>query len=211
MFAWNYVLNLNNGLWNYHLLNHMRFSYTLINSMAVVGTVILLALSGMWQRVLARYSWIRTFAIALILWVPTEIFFFILQPHMVGLYVILCVTQSALNVGVNLAYANILYMNLPKDNETALIAFNTLGRNFLAFLGLLTGTYVSAITGDTATVFMGLEVYSVQYTTLMRAVILLAMGIILMKGWKAFTPDADIELLEQEAAARKRLKMRKNA
>ena len=211
MFAWNYVLNLNNGLWNYHLLNHMRFSYTLINSMAVVGTVILLALSGMWQRVLARYSWIRTFAIALILWVPTEIFFFILQPHMVGLYVILCVTQSALNVGVNLAYANILYMNLPKDNETALIAFNTLGRNFLAFLGLLTGTYVSAITGDTATVFMGLEVYSVQYTTLMRAVILLAMGIILMRGWKAFTPDADIELLEQEAAARKRLKMRKNA
>ena len=210
MFAWNYVLNLNNGLWSYHLLNHMHFSYTLINAMSVVGTVILLALSGMWQRVLARYSWIRTFAIALILWVPTEVFFFLLQPHMVGLYVALCVTQAALNVGVNLAYANILYMNLPKDNETALIAFNTLGRNFLAFLGLLTGTYVSSITGDTAVTMMGIQVYSVQYTTLMRGVILLVMGIVLMRRWKSFTSDEDIALLEQEAAARKHLKMRKN-
>ena len=111
-------------------------------------------------------------------------------------------------MGVNLAYANILYMNLPKDNETALIAFNTLGRNFLAFLGLLTGTYVSAITGDTTAPFMGMEVYSVQYTTLMRAVILLVMGIVLMKHWRAFTPDADVARYEQDAAARKRRKMR---
>ena len=56
---------------------------------------------------------------------------------------------------------------------------------------------------------MGMDVYSVQYTTLMRGVILLVMGIILMKHWRAFTPDADVELLEQDAAARKSLKMRR--
>lgn len=124
---------------------------------------------------------------------------------------ILCVIQSALNVSVNLAYANILYMILPKDNETALIAFNTLGRNFLAFLGLLTGTYVSSLTGDTAIIWMGIQVYSVQYAMLMRAVILLVMGMILMRRWKAFTPDADIEQPELDAAARERLKKRKTA
>ena len=130
---------------------------------------------------------------------------------MTGLYVTLCVVQAALNVGVNLAYANILYMNLPKDNETALIAFNTLGRNFLAFLGLLTGTYVASITGDTAVTMMGIQVYSVQYTTLMRGVILLVMGIVLMRRWKSFTPDADIEMIEKDAEIRKRMRMRKNA
>jgi hypothetical protein len=31
MFTWNYIANLNNGLWNYHLLNHLGFSYTSIN------------------------------------------------------------------------------------------------------------------------------------------------------------------------------------
>ena len=36
MFFWNYIGNLNNGLWSYHLLNHMEFSYTLINTMSVM-------------------------------------------------------------------------------------------------------------------------------------------------------------------------------
>ena len=127
------------------------------------------------------------------------------------LYVPLCIAQHVLSVGINLSYANILYMNLPKDNETALIAFNTLGRNFLAFLGLMTGTYVSSITGDTAVTMMGIQVYSVQHTTLMRAVILLVMGIILMKNWRSFTSDRDIEMLEHDVAARKRMIQRKKS
>ncbi|MBR5288864.1 MAG: hypothetical protein IKU34_09810 [Clostridia bacterium] len=204
MFAWNYIGNLNNGLWNYHLLNHLDFSYTIINTMAVGGTIILLTTSGLWQRVLARLSWIRTFALALLLWVPTEFGFFALAPRQTWLYVVLCIVQYILAAGINLSYANVLYMNLPKENETALIAFNTLGRNFLAFLGLLTGTYVSAITGDTAVETLGMQVYSVQYTTMLRAATILTMGVVLMKYWRAFTPDADIARLERAKAEKRR-------
>ncbi len=204
MFAWNYISNLNNGLWSYHLLNHLGFSYTLINTMAVLGTVILLTASGIWQKVLARYSWIKTFGLALLLWVPTEFGFFVLTGEQIGLYVILTIIQYILNVGINLSYANILYMNLPRENETALIAFNTLGRNFLAFLGLLTGTYVSSITGDTAVPLLGLEVYSVQYTTLLRAVTMFAMGALLVRRWRAFTPDRDVEMIDRMEAMRKK-------
>ena len=32
MFAWNFNSNLNNGTWNYHLLNHLGFNYTLLNA-----------------------------------------------------------------------------------------------------------------------------------------------------------------------------------
>ena len=160
---------------------------------------------------LARYSWIKTFGLALLIWVPTEFLFFVMSPETAWLYVPLCVVQHVLTVGINLSYANVLYMNLPKDNETALIAFNTLGRNFLAFLGLLTGTYVSSITGDATAPFMGMQVYSVQFTCLLRAVTLFALGIILVARWRLLTPDHDIELIEQEAAARKRLRMRAKA
>lgn len=187
----------------------MRFSYTLINSMTVLSTVILLALSGFWQKVLARYSWIRTFGIAQVLWVPTEILFFIMSPETAWLYVPLCIAQNILNAGINLSYANVLYINLPKDNETALIAFNTLGRNFLAFLGLLTGTYVSSITGDTAVRAMGMDVYSVQYTCLMRAVALLILGMILMIRWRSFTPDADVARIDGDEEIRRRMKQRR--
>ena len=208
MFAWNYMLNLNNGLWAYHLLNHLNFSYTLINSMAVLGTVILLALSGFWQRVLARYSWIKTFGLAQLFFVPTEILFFIMSPETAWLYVPLCIVQHVLNVGINLSYANVLYINLPKDNETALIAFNTLGRNFLAFLGLLTGTYISSITGDTAVPMLGMEMYSVQFTCVLRAVSLTALGMILVLKWRAFTPDADVAMIDEANAYRRQKRRR---
>ena len=207
MFAWNYVLNLNNGLWSYHLLNHLGFSYTLINTVSVFNAVIMMTMSGMWQRILARYSWIKTFGLALILWVPTEFGFFVLPADGVLLYILLCVTQQILSVGVNLSYGNILYMNLPKENETALIAFNTLGRNFFAFLGLLTGTWVSSITGDTTAPFMGMQVYSVQHTTLLRAAALLAMGVVLVRYWRVFTPDKDVEAIERMAAMRKQSRL----
>lgn len=200
MFVWNYISNLNNGLWNYHLLNHMHFSYTLVNAMSVLYTIVLLALSGFWQRVLRRYSWIRTFGLALVIWVPTEVLFFLMSPESAYLYVPLCVTQHVLTVGINLSYANILYMNLPRDNETALIAFNTLGRNFFAFLGLLTGTLVSGITGDATAPFMGMDVYSVQFTCLLRGVTMLAMGVVLVRRWRAFTPDAEIASVEHGGA-----------
>ena len=202
MFAWNYMSNLNNGLWSYHLLNHLGFSYTLINAMSVLYTVILLLLSGFWQRVLARYSWIKTFGLAQIFWVPTEIGFFVLGADMPLLYVLLCVSQHILTVGINLSYANVLYMNLPKDNETALIAFNTIGRNFMAFLGLLTGTWISSLTGDTPVMLLGAPFYSVQLTTLVRAVTLLAMGVILVKGWRALTPEEDVQRIDSGYRAR---------
>ena len=211
MFCWNYIANLNNGLWNYHLLNHMHFRYTLINLMSAMYTVILLTLSGPWRRVLKRFSWIKTFGIACLFWVPTEIIFFFMTPERAYLYVPMCFVQNVLSVGLNLSYANILYMNLPEENSTACVAFNIIGCNICAFLGLLTGTAVSSITGDTTVPMLGMDVYAVQFTTLMRGVTILAMGIILFTRWRSFTRDDDIALVEQMAVEAKNARALKAA
>lgn len=211
MFVWNFNSNVSNGLWNYHLLNHFHFSYTLINSASVMYTIILLTTSNLWKKLLRRYSWIKTFGIALILWVPTEWFFFSMTAERVNRYLPLCFLQNLLNVGINLSYANILYMNLPKENETAHIAFNTLGCNLFAFLGLLFGTFLSSISGDSTMHLLGMDVYSVQFTCLTRGVIMGTMGLILVAKWRSFTRDEDIEELEQDAALRKRERARRRA
>lgn len=195
MFAWNYIANVTNGIWGYHLLNHIHFSYTLINAMSIMYTFILLLTSGFWRRLLRKYSWIKTFGIAILIWVPTEFFYFFLSPSTTFMYVPLCIIQHFLNVGINLSYANILYMNLPEENSTAHIAFNSIGCNIFAFLGMFTGTAISSITGDTTFMFLGLPTYSVQFTTLVRGVTLLVMGLILVIKWQSFTNDEDIELI----------------
>ena len=203
MFVWNFVGNLNNGLWSYHLLNHMHFSYTLINSVSIAYTFILLFTSSWWTRLLHRFSWIKTFGIACLLFVPTEVFFFIMSPETSWIFFPNSMIQNLCSVGLNLAYANVLYMNLPKENSTAHIAFHTIGINIFAFLGLMVGTWVSSLTGDNTFPFLGLQVYSVQFTTLMRGAALLVIGLVLIKHWRLFTRDEDIAEIERNEEARR--------
>ena len=200
MFAWNYIGNLNNGLWNYHLLNHLNFSYTVINIVSMMYTLILLCTGAFWQNLLQRYSWIKTFGIASLLFTPTEFLMFMLTPGMEWLWAITSMIQHFCSVGINFAYANILYLNLPEEESTACISFNSIGCNVFAFLGMITGTYVSSLTGDTTTPFLWLDVYSVQYTTLLCAVGLSAIGILLSIFWKKLTPEQEIAEAEKHNA-----------
>lgn len=198
MFVWNYVSNLNNSLWNYHLLNHLGFSYTVINTISLLYTVILLGTSRFWQKILHRYSWIKTFGLAVLCFMPTEFSMFLLQPGMQLRYVVTALTQQFFNVGLNFSYANILYMNLPEEDSTAYVSFNTIGCNFFAFLGMISGTWVSGWSGDELMGFVGMEIWSVQLTTLMRAVLLSAIGILLLVFWKSMTPESEIEEVEKQ-------------
>lgn len=204
MFIWNYVANLNNGLWQYHLLNHMNFSYTMINGVAVLYTVILVIFSPVWQKILRRYSWMKTFGIACLVFLPTEIIFFFLAPETTFLFVPTSIYQHIASVGLNIAWANILYMNLPAENSTAHITFNAIGSNIFAFLGLMTGTFISGITGDDTMLFWGMEVYSVQFTTIARAIMLFAMGVFLIWKWRIFTQDEAIADVEQQQLIRQK-------
>ena len=207
MFAWNFNSNLNNGTWNYHLLNHLGFNYTLLNACSVMYTVVLLCTQNAWKRILRRFSWVKTFGIAVLIFVPTEFVMFSIQPGMAWLFVIAAFIQNLISVGLNFSYSNILYMNLPEENSTAHIAFNTIGCNLFAFLGMMVGTYVASLTGDDSPIMLlGVPTYAVQFTTLMRAALMTIMGIIFIKHWKAFTRDQDIAEIEEQDIIRRLLK-----
>jgi len=208
MFAWNYISNLNNGIWNFHLLNHLGFNYTLLNTLSVLYTVILLFTQKPWKRELRRYSWVKTFGLSVLLFLPTEFIMFCIQPGMVGLYLFGGIIQQFIAVGLNFSYSNILYMNLPEENSTAHIAFHTIGCNLFAFLGMMTGTYVSSLTGDVPIMFLGMPTYAVQFTTIMRAFAMLIMGCILVKYWRSFTRDEDVAEIDEQEETRRQLKAR---
>lgn len=196
MFIWNFASNLNNGLWNYHLLNHMNFSYTTINTVSVTHTVFLIVLMPIWNRILRRYSWVKTLGISFFLMSFCEIFYFLMTPERSFIYLPNALFQTAMSVGSNLAYANLLYLNLPKEDSTAYITFNTIGINIFGLLGLITGTWVSSITGDERVWMFGMNMYSVQFTTLMRGLVQISLGLIMIFKWRSFTSDAEINRVD---------------
>ena len=211
MFFWNFVSNLNNGIWSYHMLNHLGFSYTIMNAMSVMYTVILLTTNSMWKKLLRRYSWVKTFGIAVVAFAPTELLMFIMTPETKFLYYPAAVVQNITSVGLNLAYSNILYMNLPEENSTAHIAFYTIGCNVFAFFGMILGTFISGLSGDNTFMFLGIPMYSVQFTTFLRFILLAASGLVMIRFWKYFTRDEDVEEIEEQNAIQKRLREKKKS
>ena len=200
MFVWNFTSTLNAGLWNYHLLNHLGYSYTVINSCSAIYVVILLLTNRYWEKFLQKYSWIKTFGLACIFMGLPELLHYNLRVGTEWLFVVTVLIQNAMSVPLNFSYANVLYMNLPEENATAHIAFNTIGCNVFAFLGMITGTWITSLTGDNTIPFLGMQVYSVQFTTLARAVILPIIGILLVRYWRAFTKDEEVTEIEARTA-----------
>ena len=56
------------------------------------------------------------------------------------LYSLLRLIQHFLGVGVNTAYSNIAFVNMPNEDQTNYIAFHTVSTNIAAFLGMMAGT-----------------------------------------------------------------------
>ena len=204
LFAWNFAGNLGGGVWNYHLLNHMNFSYTTINIVNVLYTPVLLLLSPVWQKVLRRLSWIRTLGLAILLVVPTEYAFFLMHAGNGWMYIPLCVIQHIMYVGISLAMANVLYMNLPEENPTTHIVFNTIGCNIFALLGMATGTWIASWTGDNTFYLFGMDMYSVQFTALLNGAIHTVIAVLALFRWKHFTSEKDIAEIEQRERVRKK-------
>jgi predicted MFS family arabinose efflux permease len=197
MFAWNYIANLNNGLWHYYLLNNVGFNYGTITLAAGLNGACVLLTTSLWRRVLYRLSWLRTFAFSVLLLVPLEIAFFFVTKHTTWLYLPLAVLFHIASVGVNLSYANVLYLNLPRENSTTHISFQAVFSNICAFLGLMSGTLWCKLFGEDTVIYIGsLPTTAVQYTTLFRAAALLILGVVVYKNWERLTPESELELLK---------------
>ena len=196
IFAWNYISNLNSGLWSYFLLNTVGFPYSTINFASATYPLFLLLFTPMWRRVLGHYSWIRTFGFCVVAWVPTELMMFFLSPVTKWIYLPAILFQHLVAVGLNLSYANIFYMNLPRENATTHTCFQSVFCNVFAFLGLMTGTLWCNAFGSRVLYIGSVPITAVQFTTIFRTVTLLPLGIFLMHNWRRFTPDHEIEAIE---------------
>ena len=204
-FAWNFIANVNNGVWNYHLLNHLELSYSLINFLSVLYTIILVIFSPLWNRVLRRFSWAKSLGIAFLFYFPSEIMSAFITKEAGYLLIPAYIMAHIPAVGINLGFANLLYMNLPEENSTAHITFYAIGCNIFAFLGMFTGTCISGIGGDNVMKVLGSDGYTIQYNCIVNGTLILLLGIILFRFWRSFTSEVEIARVEQVAQTHSRM------
>jgi hypothetical protein len=192
IFAWNYACSLNSGLWVYYLLNTAGLSYVYINVIEALAAIWVIAAAPAWRRAIANRSWTGTFMLTLLLWLPTEMGMSLVTQHTRWLWGILRVAQQIIQVGINLSYANLFYLNLPEDNRLAHTSFHSLGCNLAAGLGLVTGTWLCAVTGSSVLWVLGLPVTSAQMTTWLKSFVMVLLIVFLALHRREMEPVSEV-------------------
>ena len=98
------------------------------------------------EEILAKHSWFKTFGIAAIMYSPTTFLYsFATKATYIPIMLVVRLSQHFIGVGLNLTFANMVYVNLPRGQDK-LHLLSSVGANLSAFLGMLTGTTFVAVT-----------------------------------------------------------------
>jgi len=203
LLVWTFTENVKVGVWNYFLINEMGYSYTIINAATLMYFLVMLVVAPIWQKVMRNLHFVRTLYIGMLLLVPTELMLLYLTPETSLFFVLECILQNAVGVGIQQATANILYMNMPMENSVPYISCYAVGQNALAFLGMMIGTFLTSLPANGAIDLLGREMSSVQITTLVKAGMYLVMGIYLIFQWRIFTPKEALDIIQHRRLHKK--------
>jgi hypothetical protein len=190
MAMWSFSSNLTSSSLNYYLLKDCGVSYSFINIINAGYAVFLIVFSSFWRHMMGKWMWMKTFAITAMLHMPTTLLFsFTNASNFIWILLIVRLTQHFLGVGINLAYANMPYINMPCEDRTNYIVFFTLITNLSAFCGMMLSTYFIAKTESVSFVFIVFPFTSVQVLMVLQAIGQLLTGFYVIKNLKKLSPE----------------------
>ena len=187
--AWGFSGNLT-ATWTYYLMNTVEIKVTVINMMDFAYIFWLFLMLPFWRKVLRKFSWFSTFCLCAI---PVTLLTSLqagvhLVPHANLFLFVLNMIIQPFSVGLNLAYSNFIYINMPKENQTYFMSFYLTMVNVVALLGQMTGTWLLHLLGD-ALPFFGMQLDSPAFLVLLKTALQLGVAIVLFFMRNKLQPD----------------------
>lgn len=191
-FFWNFIALTNGSTWSYFLINTVEMPYlmTLITSIAcVLGNMFLLRY---WRRLISRFSWHRMLMVCFLLEAMQELFFSFTSRDTHWVFIATSVYAGLIAVGLNLTYANLFYINLPKGDRDVYHVFWNLGANIMAFLGASFGTWLINLFIEIEPIrLFGVDFYGSQFLLWVRFILTILLALFIWKITPLTQPDPD--------------------
>ena len=188
--AWNVICNLNGSTWSYYILNTvgMSYTYTYIGSVVcALGSVFLL---HWWRGLINRHSWFRMLFVTVLVTGLLEFPIAFTTKYTLWVFVVVSVLQGFNSVGTNLVFANMFYVNLPKDDTDVSISFWNFTMNLSVLAGSVLGTwFLSATEGHGAWTLFGLPFYGSQFLVWLKCASYLGLCWYIWKVAPGIQPD----------------------
>lgn len=173
---WSAIANLNGSTWSYYILNTVGVGYTYMYIASIVSALGSVFLLRYWRRAISRYSWFTMLFFSVLVTGLLEFPVAFSTSRTVWVFVVVSILQGFFGVGTSLVFANMFYLNLPKDNTDMFITFWNLSANISVLVGSMLGTWFISITEPHGpwTLF-GLPFYGSQFLVWIKC--LLFMGV----------------------------------
>ena len=148
---------------NYYLINDVGVEYTFVYALNMAYPLVQLFLLPVAKKYVRKHGWFETFALFTLGSTPTWLMYScVTSANYIWLFTLVRLTQHFFGTFYNLANANLIYTNLPPEDQTNYLSFHTLAVNVATFLGMMTGTGFVAWCGERAVSAGPLAFTSVQ-------------------------------------------------
>lgn len=163
VFSRNFSSILSGSTLNYYLLNDVGVKYTFINGISAVYFIFFIIFSKFWKQLIYRKGWLLTFAIAQLIWVPSQMLYaFTTTSNYVWLMLIVRLTQHFLGVGISVTVSNMAFIHLPESDRTNYISFFTITSSVSNFLGMMSGTLLTSMLQNATLNLFGFKMVGAQ-------------------------------------------------
>ena len=185
-----YSVNLVSTVVNTWLLQDVQISYLYINLTGAAYAPIILLLSPLWSRFMQKKGTFVALSLGCILSAATWFAHVFVTP---GNYIWLltAVRLGQFMVGVLLTFAanNLIYVNLPKADQTNYFSFQSVLANVAVFLAMVTATWIVAQMGESTVSVFGQVLGSVPFVMLCQTILLTCVSMLSLLLRKKLQPE----------------------
>ena len=172
------------------LLQDVGTGYLYINGINAVYSLAILFTSPLWSRFMQKKGTFVSLAIGCFLLAPTHFAYaFVTGENYMWLLTIIRLAQHGISMLLHFSASNLIYINLPKADQTNYISFHTVMANVSVFASLGTATWVVAAMGDSVWYLFGQPMSSVPTLLLVQFVLFMLLGIFVLLIRKKVEPE----------------------
>ena len=163
LWLYTFFSNIPASVLNVHLLNTVGVSYSYMNVVDIFYSLFLILLLRPWRQALRKIGWWKLFALTTIVQVPiTLMYSCVTSTNYLWLMTTVRLLQHATGIGQSLAVGNLIYINLPRTDQTNYLSFNSLVGSVAGFLGGFVGTSFVAAFPNMELNLLGMSFCNVQ-------------------------------------------------
>ena len=182
--------NLSTSIEHVWLLETVKADYFYINVLNAIHPLFLITTSKLWGRYMNKYGTFHSIAVSCIFFMPTFLIWaFVDHSNYLWLYTIGKVAMFTVYVLMQLSSANLIYVNLPKEDQICYICFYNILVNLSMFVSIMSGTYLLTSAGDSAWNLLGHSITGVPIVLLIKGLLMILFGLFVLLIRKKVEPD----------------------